>query len=40
MKKSIASNQRNFQAIIAMLRSILFIFTALSNPIEAHAVLE
>lgn len=37
MEKKFASNQRKLQAIIAMILSILFIFTALSNPIIANA---
>lgn len=37
MKKSIANNSKISQALLAMIFSILFIFTALSNPIEANA---
>lgn len=37
MKKSIANNIKIKYILLSILFSILFIFTALSNPIEAHA---
>ena len=37
MKKLIASNPKISHAFLAMIFSILFIFTAFYNPIEAHA---